>query len=303
MTYTPTTYQVSHSGHDGDDDAPDFVSPDGLRRLLERLHTSGAGAWRDDPQAAALMGYTADRYAALARKHHCAPQDAAVAAFEAMLNPSTRAAADPWAVVTTAVRITLIADERAHGLLTSTDRARRPEYSSFHDVARFSDHESDLADYHPALATGSAVAGPAMDHNGGRQSDDDVGDLHERVIDDTVGLLATLGWPAAAARFAVAYICTQLTEIGERHGAYERLRRDKTVRAQLDWPHRTWIGLLRIVLGHPGAPAAAAQRGVLVRLLIGDDLDALLADDDLILAVDDANPAGRRSSTGGGCDG
>lgn len=115
---------------------PAFASSEGLRVLLTRLHQAGPGAWRKDPDAAALMVFTANRYAALARKYELEPADAAVAAFEAMLNDSTRTANDPWAVVTVAVRVTLIAEHRAQGLLTSTDRARRPQYSMFHDADR-----------------------------------------------------------------------------------------------------------------------------------------------------------------------
>lgn len=302
MPHTPTPTPESHpANEDGDGhDGPGYASAEGLRALLDRLHDAGPGVWRHDPEAAELMRYTADRYAALARKHHCDPQDAATAAFEAMLNPSTRTAADPWAVVTTAVRITLIADERAHGLLTSTERARRPEYSTFHDVTRFADHESDLAEFHPALTTPSADREIDDDH---RDTDTAHVDLHDRVVDDTTRMLATLGWPADAARFAVAYLCTRLAEIGDRHDAYERLRRDKTIRAQLDWPHHTWAGLLRIVLGHPTAATPMTRRGVLVRLLTGEHLAALLADDDLVLAIDRTNPHNHAAHMGGGLDG
>jgi hypothetical protein len=73
------------------------------------------------------------------------------AAFEAMRTPSVRRADDPWAVITRAVQITCIAENRANGLLCSVHQARRPRYSSFHDAERFSDRENPLTDYHPAF--------------------------------------------------------------------------------------------------------------------------------------------------------
>ena len=120
-------------------------------KLLERLAAQDHGAWRRDAEAAALMGYVVRRYAKLARKHGLDPWDAAAAAFDAMRSSAVRNADDPWAVVTRAVQVTLIAEERANGLLCSVYQARRPEFSSFHDPERFSDRENPLSDYHPAL--------------------------------------------------------------------------------------------------------------------------------------------------------
>jgi hypothetical protein len=164
---------------------PAFVDGEGLRALLVRLDRAGPGAWRHDREAAALMAFAADRYAGLARKYGQQPGDAAVAAFEAMQNDSTRTAGDPWAVVTVAVRITLIAEHRANGLLTSTDRARRARYSVFHDAERFSDRQVALADYHPALHA-------AADHDRHDGPGDGVW-----VVEHTTRLLMWLGFPAS----------------------------------------------------------------------------------------------------------
>lgn len=263
---------------------PAFADPEGLRATLTRLHEARPGAWRHDAEAAELMRFTADRYGALARKYGLEPADAAAAAFEAMLNDSTRTADDPWAVVTVAVRITLIAENRAQGLLTSTERARRPQYSAFHDAERFSDRENELIGYHPALRVC-----PDADDEPASISDGEPGGV-VWVVDDTVTLLTVLGWPVEVARTGVQYVAARLADIGDRAGAYETLRRDKSARALLDLPHEAWIGLLRIVLGHPSAPTMNARRGVLVRLLIGDTLSDLLTDDELVLAVATANP-------------
>src|SRR5699024_7573122 len=129
----------------------DYTTGEGLRALLGRLRQEGPGAWRTDPTAAKLMQYAADKYAALARKHHLDPWEAVSAAFEVMRTRSAREASDPWAVVTHAVRITCIAEERGQGLLCSTHQARRPHYSIFHDAERLSDRENPLDDYHPAF--------------------------------------------------------------------------------------------------------------------------------------------------------
>ncbi|MBB1515869.1 hypothetical protein H5398_07785 [Tessaracoccus sp. MC1679] len=265
---------------------PAFADSEGLRAVLMRLHEAGPGAWRHDPEAAELMRFAADRYAALARKYDQEPADAAVAAFEAMRNTSTRSAADPWAVVTVAVRITLIAEHRAHGLLTSTDRARRPQYSVFHDAERFSDRESELTEYHPAFHV------PPHHHNGNGHQPDDVSEVDVWwVVEQTARLLVLLGWPAGTAWTLVEHVCARLADIGDRHNAYETLRRDKALRANLDLPHQSWIGLLRLTLGHPTG-TGALRHGVLARLLVGDRLADLLDDDDLVLTAVAANPAG-----------
>ena len=129
----------------------DYTTGEGLRALLARLHEGGPGAWRTDATTAKLMQYAADKYAALARKHGLDPWEAAAAAFDVMRTRSAREADDPWGVVTHAVRITCIAEERAQGLLCSTHQARRPHYSVFHDAERLSDRENPLDDYHPAF--------------------------------------------------------------------------------------------------------------------------------------------------------
>jgi hypothetical protein len=277
MSLPPTNFD--------DVNEPAFTSSEGLRALLVRLYQAGPGAWRTDPEAAELMRFTAHRYGALARKFGMEPEDAAVAAFEAMLNDSTRRADDPWAVVTVAVRITLIAEQRAHGLLTSTERARRPQYSVFHDAERLSDRETELTEYHPAFralppdeedAAGSTGAG--------------------RALESTITLLTLLGWDEDTGRGGIEYICSRLLDYGDRAAAYDALRRDKSARALLDLPHTSWIGLLRITLGHPTSVSANGRRGTLVRLLIGDSVADLLGDDDLVLAVTLAAP---RSSRGG----
>lgn len=275
-----------------------FEDSEGLRALLIRLHESGRGAWRADPEVAALMRHAAHKYAALATKHGLDPWEAAIAAFDAMRTPSVRAADDPWAMVTHAVRVTCIAEERGQGLLCSTGRARRPQYSVFHDAERFSDRENLLTDYHPAFHTPP----PHTDTDAQTGTD---GDGSERVgadeatasvasaVEDTVALFTLLGWPASVARAGVEYVCARLAESTSRASAFEALRRDYPGRVLLGLPGPSWLGLLRVVLGNPDPDLArtAAGRGVLLRLLIGEPLRVLLTDDPLLADVVAAAPA------------
>ena len=270
------------------DGGPGFEDSERLRTLLNRLHAAGRGAWRDDPEVAALMAHAARRYAALARKHGLDPWEAASAAFDAMRTPSVRNAADPWAVVTHAVRITCIAEERGQGLLCSTNRARRPHYSSFHDAERFSDRENELPEYHPALQTRDPadLDEDEPSSSGGRCTG------VAAAVADTIALFTYLGWPEGTARTGIEYICTRLAESANRVSAFESLRRDYQARALLDIPGPSWLTMLRAVLGNPDPDLAhtSTGRGVLLRLLIDEPLRVLLTDDRLLAEVAFAAP-------------
>lgn len=264
-----------------------FEDSEELRALLNRLHQAGRGAWRDDPEAAALMRHAADKYAALARKHGLDPWEAASAAFEAMRGAATRRAEDPWAVVTRAVQVTCIGEERGNGLLVSVHQARRPRYSVFHDAERFSDRENPLSDYHPAFHVDPFAADEEPE-----DSPAEPVTTAAAAVEDTIAFFSLLRWEPDTARAAVEYVTARLAEAASRSSAFEGLRRDRQARALLDLPGSSWSALLRIVLGTPD-PALAhtnAGRGVLLRLLIGEPLRALLLDDDLVLAASLAAP-------------
>lgn len=264
----------------------EFEGSEGLRALLERLAAQDHGAWRHDREAAALMAHVVKRYAKLARKHGLDPWDAGSAAFDAMRSAAVRNADDPWAVVTRAVQVTMIAEERANGLLCSVYQARRPEFSTFHDPERFSDRENPLSDYHPALRVEPIGEGG------------DAEDVHEgtgivEAVESAIAFLTLLGWPRTPARTALEYICARLSEVSSRATAWESLRRDIHGRTLLDLSSTSWNGLLRAVLGNPEPEVArtTAGRGILLRLLIGEPLRSLLTDDDLVLAVSLSAPA------------
>lgn len=265
--------------------AEDYLTSEGLRALLKRLHTAGQGAWEHDPVAAELMAFAAEKYAALAHKHRLDPWEAASAAFDVMRTKAARTADDPWAVITHAVRITCIAEERGQGLLCSTHQARRPRYSIFHDPERLSDRENVLSDYHPAFQIKDA-------HDRDDDASEPAATTAASAVEDAITLLMLLDWPEGTARSAVEHVCVALTRVGNRHTAYETLRRDKHARALIDLPGRSWAVLLRALLGTPDPTLAAtgAGRGVLLRLLIGETLPVLLRDDDLVLTLSLAAP-------------
>ena len=274
--------------------AEDFTTSEGLRALLIRLHEGGEDAWVHDPVARDLMEFAADKYRALARKHKLDTWEAVTAAFDAMQYRSTREANDPWAIITHAVRITCVYEERAQGLLCSVHQARRAHVSAFHDPERFSERDTALADYHPAFHTTdlrpSDLEPEPRDSLGSAQACMSAGSAAE----DAIAMLCLLDWPTDTARAAVEHICGALMKAGTRQSAYETLRRDRHARALLDLPRRSWAALLKALLGnpHPAYVATSSGRGILLRLLLGETLDLLLRDDDLILALALAAPSG-----------
>lgn len=285
-----TDHTSAPGGTNTSERAEDYRSSEGLRALLRRLHAAGRGAWEQDAVAGELMAFAAEKYAALAHKHRLDPWEAASAAFDVMRTKAARTAEDPWAVVTHAVRITCIAEERGQGLLCSTHQARRPRYSVFHDPERLSDRENPLDDYHPAFQVTDPHDGDGHDSEAERDGAEPTSAT--AAVEDAITLLVLLGWPADTARTAVEHVCGALTRVGNRHTAYETLRRDKHARALLDLPGRTWAVLLRALLGSPLPELAAtgAGRGMLLRLLIGETLPVLLRDDDLVLTLSLAAP-------------
>jgi hypothetical protein len=263
----------------------DFRRPQGLRTLLLRLEEGGPDAWKHDREAAELMRFTMQKYGALARKHRLEPEDAAVAAFEVMRTRTARSALDPWAVVTRAVQITLICEERANGLLCSTARARRLAGTGQHDAQRFSDRETPLSDYHPAFhILPNADQSPLVNDD---SASEDVRTSAYAAVDTAVELFVMLGWPRDTARAALEYVCARLIEAGSRANAHEVLRRDHHARALLDLDRRTWATVLRVLLGSPNKDLThtTAGRGLLLRLLIDEKPDELLADDALVRAI------------------
>jgi len=285
------TTTITHPGQ-----GEDFTTSEGLRHVLVRLHAAGPASWEHDPTAGALVAFAADKYAGLARKHGLDPWEAASAAFEAMRNESTRTARDPWAVVTRAVQITCVAEERGQGLLCSTHQARRRKYEDVHDPERMSDRETPLSDYHPSFHVYDHIDDPDTedDSNGTEPQTQELSALS--AVDECVALSTGLGWPPDTARTAIHYVTTALSKTRSRMSAYEALRHDKYALAFLDLTHNTWAVLLHALLGnpHPALQATPAGRGILMRLVIGEPVCSILHDEDLILSIALAAPGRAR---------
>lgn len=229
------------------------------------------------------MVYAVQKYEALATKHHCDPTAGAAAAFEAMRTYAVRTADDPWAVVTMAVKVTLIAEERADGLMCSVEQARRPEISQHHDVRRFCDTEADLPNLLPELAVEPF------------NPDEHRPTRAEEAVDAAIELFTALGWPRDAATCALDYIAARLMECGSRPTTHAALRRDDTARALLDIPQESWSTVLRIILGNPNPDEAFTSdgHGVLLRLLIDHPVGELLNDDLLVFEISESAPRAR----------
>ncbi len=245
---------------------PAFASSAGLRALLERLHTAGPGAWRKDPEAAALVAYTIERYAPLARSWHRDPSEAGAAAFLALTHDGVRRAGDPWAVLTRAVQISLSAESHAERHLTSTERARREQHTGREVPLRAGEYAETLAVHSPRSL---GERGPA----------------EETVIAQAILLLTLLGWPETVVGAVVEYIAARLAHTGSIASAYETLRRDTAIRAHLDLQRATWTGLLGVLLGSRPQPGRPRRKGLLERLLLGESVGELLEDDELVRAV------------------
>lgn len=276
----------------------DFTTSEGLRQLLTRLHAAGTRAWERDPAAAALVAYAADKYAALARKHGLDPWEAASAAFEVMRSRSAREAVDPWAVITRAVKVSCIAEERGQGLLCSTAQARRKQFSSFHDPERLSDRETPLSDYHPAFhVTDNTDTLDDEDLNNKRAdaAAQMVGMTAREAVDACVAMIIGLGWDPDVARASVEHVCAGLARAGSRASAFEAMRRDQHALAFLDIPRTSWNALLRALLGNqnPALCATPEGRGILLRLVVGEPVASIVRDDDLLLSLAMNAPNGR----------
>lgn len=142
-----------------------------------------------------------------------------------------------------------------------------------------------MYDYHPAFRVPAAQDDVDIDPRRPAIVQTPTSAYH--ALDEVVRLLVALGWPRDTARSALEYICGRLSDAGSRGNAHEILRRDHNARAFLDLDRRSWSTLLRVVLGSPNPDLAhtAAGRGLLLRILIDEHLDDLLADDELVTAI------------------
>ncbi len=89
------------------------------------------------------------------------------------------------------------------------------------------------------------------------------------------------------------YIAGRLTDTGSIPAAYESLRRDTAIRAQLDLDRAAWAGLLGVLLGSRPQPGRPTRKGVLARLLLGETVRDLLDDNRLVRSILACRPRSR----------
>lgn len=263
--------------------------------LLFDLAYSGPRAWHDDPRAADLLTYSMEKFGGLAHKFGLDPNASAIAAFEVMRMRSTRVAEDPWAVITHAVELTLIYESRAEGLLCSTGQARKTAGLDFHDAERFSDRESEIADYHPAFHFRDDVSEiDELDEPTEANVDGEPTNAFF-ALDAAVRFFVELGWVHRTARLGLEYVAARLARCGDPRTAYLSLSRDGTGPGWLDIDQGAWLMMLRAMLGDQKADHAgtAPGRGILQRLVTGEDITDLFEDRRLASAVESAAPAFR----------
>ncbi|MFI8526304.1 hypothetical protein ACIGB8_17730 [Promicromonospora sukumoe] len=279
-------------------DRPLFTTSEGLRILLLRLHMDGPRAWSTDPHATELIEFCMTKYAGIAKKYRQTPHDAAFAAFEVLRAPATAEADDPWGVVTRAVQLSLMAEDRANGLLCDQSRARRLLTSDQHDATRFSDYELDGARSVETITREAIAVDPALlDHLDATESlvasrPSQVAAVEARIaLDLAAKVLAGFGWKASDARACLDYIAERLTITGDTARAFEYLRRDKIALGRFDLELRRWTALCAVVLGQPHHPALAVRDGLLARVMRGQRMAELVVDERLVRAVAAASPA------------
>ncbi len=261
-------------------EAPAFVTGEGLRRLLARINETGRQAWRRDPEVQALAVYTVAKYERLCRKWDRDPAEAAAAAFHAMQGDYILTAAAPWAIVTIAVRNAVIAEAQAEKLLIAPDRARQKDTTGWEAPVRAGEYDDFLL-------------GPAMP----QATPDADSPLLARIQHLTTQFFVILGWPEPVAAAAIEYVLTRTLAVMDADRAQESLRRDDSMPALLDLPPGSWRALVRILLGGRAEPGIPARRGLVARIALQDPaassvdhLAELLDDDELVLAVFEARP-------------
>lgn len=277
-----------------------FEDPERLRMLLVDLHYAGDGAWQHDSDAAELIAYTSSKYASLAIKHHLDPADAAAAAWDVMRTRAARIADDPWAVITHSVALHLYYEERARGLLCGADQVRTDDVADFHDAERINAHEANLADYHPAFWSFDDMSNledpPRPEADSSETPPEPTNAFF--ALDAAVNAFIESGWPASAARLALECIASRLINTGSKHAAFESLRRDQSIRFQLDIDQDSWVAVLHAVLGHdnPNLQRTAAGRGILQRLLIGERVDEIFGSAKVADAIENSAPTEREAA-------
>jgi len=274
--------------------SPDrFHDSETLRAALIRICNTPDG-WRTDPEADELICYAAERFTQMAIKHGLAPEDAMSAVFEALRSPAVRFGMDPWGVVVTAVATTFRAWQFADEALTSIDTARRGGLSGCR-ADRFGEREQHS--WQDDLAMSVDFIDDLMERLDGFDEADECADseepdptpIWEQAL-DLADWLARLGWPRVNTLIAVEIVLRKLADAGSRPTCYEALRRERRWRAISGLPATSWTALLRLLLGTPGDDVTPLGKGILLRQALGESLEHLAGDKDLIKTASQAAP-------------
>lgn len=270
----------------------DFITSEGLRALLARFADPDDPAAWASPVGTELARYCMRRFAPLARKYHQPVEDGAAFAFEAMCASSLLHAGDPWAVVTTAVQRSFVAQYTGDSLLCG-DRAARHAVD-VHDPVRISDRDWIF------LETGLVTDDGDDDSRLTRSTKaGDVAPVElQAAIAEAVRLFRAFGWPDQTATFALEYIAGRLELAGNPATAFEYLRRDRMARGRLDLNQRAWTRLLTVVLGSPdnAQRLIPRNRGLLLRLVAGGVVEEFIHDDTVVLALSTSPSLDREAS-------
>ena len=80
------------------------------------------------------------------------------------------------------------------------------------------------------------------------------------------------------------------------------LRRDNRARAMLDVGRKPWNAAIRVLLGtpNPAYGATKAGRGLLMRLVLGETLEDVFTDDDIVRKLAATAPVAPTAPGGGG---
>ncbi|WP_054685171.1 hypothetical protein [Microbacterium sp. No. 7] len=238
-----------------------FGSAEAVRRVLETIHAAGPGAWRTLPVATDLLTYAQSRFASLARSWHRPAEDAAYAAFLTMREPGILNAESPWAVVRKAVARHLMAETQGERHLQSPDHARRLKNHPDAMPVRAGDDQTLME-----VAVEDQAAVPRG---------------IDRIVQCAAAYLAVAGWPAADAAGVAEYVCQRISDLGSQESAVDVLRRDHAFRQFLQLSKPEWAALVRLLVGSKPTTASPARPGLLVRVLSGESLAELLADERL----------------------
>ena len=111
-------------------------------------------------------------------------------------------------------------------------------------------------------------------------------------LETAVEFFVDSGWSRAAAQMALECIAARLIRTGNKRSTFEALRRDPSIRCQLDIDQESWIAVLHAVLGHdlPNLEHTASGRGILKRLLTGERYDELFHLTGIADVIADAAP-------------